>query len=294
MEAPARQRTMAKQLTRKRDDTAFHTAARDGNLELILEILAETKSSEAELMELFSKQNQSGETALYVAAESGYVDLVKEMIKFCDVNLTGVKARNGYDAFHIAAKQGHLGISFSSNKIDLWVGNRNQSEYVNAYDAETIRVLMEANPELAMTFDSSNTTPLHTAASQGHVEVVKFLLERGSSNLVSIAKSNSKTALHSAARNGHVEILKAILSKEPGIATRIDRKGQTALHMAVKGQNIEVVLELILSDPSLINMVDSRANTALHIASRKGRLQVTILVFHNHSFRITIFGFELL
>ncbi|XP_065852734.1 ankyrin repeat-containing protein At5g02620-like [Euphorbia lathyris] len=251
MEVPARQtsfrqRTMTKQLTRKREDTPFHMAAREGSLEMILEMVA-ASADEAELKELISKQNQSGETALYVAAESGDVDLVKEMIKFSDISLAGVKARNGYDAFHIAAKLGHL---------------------------ETVRVLMEANPELAMTFDSSNTTPLHSAASQGHVEVVKFLLERSSSNLVSIAKSNSKTALHSAARNGHLEILKAILSKEPGIATRMDRKGQTALHMAVKGQNVEVVIELTMSDPSLINMADSKGNTALHIAARKGRVQI--------------------
>ncbi|EEF37338.1 ankyrin repeat-containing protein At5g02620 [Ricinus communis] len=250
MDGPARQTSfrrskMTKQLTGKRDDSPFHAAARAGNLETVLEIVSET--DEAELKELLSKQNQSGETALYVAAEYGHVELVKEMIKYYDIGLAGIKARNGYDAFHIAAKQG---------------------------DLKTLTVLMEANPELAMTFDSSNTTALHSAASQGHVEVVNFLLEKGSSNLVTIAKSNSKTALHSAARNGHLEILRALLIKEPGIATRIDRKGQTALHMAVKGQNVELVDELIMSETCLINMVDSKGNTPLHIAARKGRTQI--------------------
>ncbi|KAK0575645.1 hypothetical protein LWI29_004439 [Acer saccharum] len=46
--------------------------------------------------------------ALYVAAEYGYADLVKEMIKFHDVAMAVTKSRNGYDAFHIAAKQGNL------------------------------------------------------------------------------------------------------------------------------------------------------------------------------------------
>ncbi|KAJ6316412.1 hypothetical protein OIU78_019658 [Salix suchowensis] len=89
-----------------------------------------------------------------------------------------------------------------------------------------------------------------------------------------IAKSNGKTALHSAARNGHLEILKALLSMEPGLANKIDQKGQTALHMAVKGQNVELVQELIKADPSLTNMVDNQGNSALHIASRKGRDQI--------------------
>ncbi|XVE96801.1 hypothetical protein REPUB_Repub02eG0254500 [Reevesia pubescens] len=247
------QKKMTKQLTGKRDDTPLHSAVRAGDFELVLEIISGGENG-GELKDLLSKQNQSGETALYVAAECGYADIVKEMMKYYDIVLAGLKARNGYDAFHIAAKQG---------------------------DLEVLKILMEANLDLSMTFDSYNTTALHTAASQGHTEVVNFLLENGS-NVSAIARSNGKTALHSAARNGHLDILRALLSKEPGIATRVDKKGQTALHMAVKGQNVEVVDELIKSDPSLINMVDTKGNTALHIGTRKGRTQIVQKLL-NHS-----------
>ncbi|XVF05584.1 hypothetical protein REPUB_Repub05bG0185200 [Reevesia pubescens] len=246
---PARRKKMTKQLTGKRDDTPLHSAARAGNLAVVTEIL--TCTAEDELKELLPKQNQSGETALYVAAEYGYVDLVKEMINYYDLVDAGIKARNGFDAFHIAAKQGDLDI---------------------------LKVLLAVHPELAMTVDLSNTTALHTAATQGHIEIVKFLLEAGSS-LATIARSNGKTALHSAARNGHVEVVKALLASEPGIASRTDKKGQTALHMAVKGQNLEVVEELIRVDPPLMtNMVDTKGNTALHIATRKGRTLIVKLL----------------
>ncbi|KAJ8754181.1 hypothetical protein K2173_002080 [Erythroxylum novogranatense] len=246
-----RQKKMEKQMTGKRDDTAFHAAARAGDLEVVVEMIAESR--ETELKHLLAKQNQSGETALYVATECGHIDLVKEMIKYYDTTTAGLKARNGYDPFHLAAKQGGL---------------------------EILKVLMEANPELSMTYDSTNSTALHSAASQGHVEVVNFLLESVGC-LAMIPKSNGKTALHSAARNGHLEILKGLLSKESSLATRIDKKGQTALHMAVKGQNVELVQELIMSDSALINMVDNKGNTALHIASRKGRAEIVKkLVFH--------------
>ncbi|PPS15030.1 hypothetical protein GOBAR_AA05549 [Gossypium barbadense] len=234
---------MTKQLTSKKDATRLHSAVRAGDFELVLEII--NGLEDGELKDLLSKRNQSGETALYVAAECGHADLVKEIMKHCDIVLAGLKARNGYDAFHIAAKQG---------------------------DLEVLKILMKANLELSMTFDSYNTTALQTAASQGHTEVVKFLLEKGS-NVAAIARNNGKTALHSAARNGHLEIVKSLLAKEPGIATRIDKKGQTALHMAVKGHNVEVADVLLKSDPSLINMVDAKGNTALHIGSQKGRLQ---------------------
>ncbi|XP_031257799.1 ankyrin repeat-containing protein At5g02620-like [Pistacia vera] len=243
---------MTKQLTAKRDDTPLQALVRAGSLELVLEMIS--SSGDLELKELLSKQNQSGETTLYVAAEYGCADLVKEMMKYHDIGLAGSKAKNGYDAFHIAAKQGNL---------------------------EVLKVLMETIPELSMTSDSSNTTALHTAASQGHKDVVIFLLERGSS-IATIAKSNGKTALHSAARKGHLEIVKALLSKEPGIAMRNDKKGQTALHMAVKGQSVELVDGLVEIGPSLINMVDNKGNTALHIATRKGRVQIVRKLL-NHS-----------
>lgn len=240
----APRKKITKQLTGKRDDSALHSAARAGNVTVVKEILV--GAGEAELKDLVSKQNQSGETALYVAAEYGYVDLVKEMIEYYDLADAGIKARNGFDAFHIAAKQG---------------------------DLDVLKVLMEAHPGLTMTVDVSNTTALHTAAMQGHGEIVNLLLEAGSS-LATIGRSNGKTALHSAARNGHLEVVKALLQKEPSLATRTDKKGQTALHMAVKGQNLEVVEELIKADPSTINMVDTKGNTTLHIATRKGRAQI--------------------
>ncbi|XP_021716239.1 ankyrin repeat-containing protein At5g02620-like [Chenopodium quinoa] len=238
------QKKMTKQLTGKRDDTKLHSAARAGNLDEVLDILSGI--GEDELKELLIKQNQAGETALYSAAEYGQIEVIKELIKYYDPVAASIKAKNGYDAFHVAAKQG---------------------------DLVTLKLLMETHPDLSMTYDTSNTTALQTAATQGHIEVVNFLLESGS-GLATIARSNGKTALHAAARNGHVAVVKALLEKEPAITTRTDKKGQTALHMAVKGQNLEIVEELIKAGPALINMTDSKDNTALHIATRKGRCQI--------------------
>lgn len=102
---------MTKQLTGKRDDTSFHHAARAGNLEGIREILSGARDDMA-LKELLAAQNQSGETGLYVAAEYGHVELVREMLQYHDANVASIKAKNGYDAFLISAKQGDVGILF--------------------------------------------------------------------------------------------------------------------------------------------------------------------------------------
>lgn len=115
MEEPASQplattaprKKMTKQLTGKREDTPLHSAARAGNLAAVREILG---GVEEELADILLKQNSAGETALYVAAEYGYVDLVKELIQYYELVSAGIKAKNGFDALHIAAKQGDLGM----------------------------------------------------------------------------------------------------------------------------------------------------------------------------------------
>ncbi|CAL9244326.1 unnamed protein product [Arabidopsis halleri] len=248
-------KTMAKQFTGKREDSPLHSAVRRGDFSAVKDILSNHMESEEELRVLLRKQNQCGETALYVAAEYGDAEVVAELIKYYDLEDAETKARNGFDPFHIAAKQGEL---------------------------DVLRVLMEEHPELSMTVDLSNTTALHTAAAQGHVEVVEYLLETAGSSLAAIAKSNGKTALHSAARNGHAEVVKAIVAVEPDTATRTDKKGQTPLHMAVKGQSIDVVVELMKGHRSSLNMVDSKGNTALHVATRKGRIKIVELLLDNN------------
>ncbi|KAG8050526.1 hypothetical protein GUJ93_ZPchr0009g2090 [Zizania palustris] len=229
----------------KRGDTELHLAARAGSVAHVQKIFAE---SEPELVgELAARQNQDGETALYVSAEKGNAEVVHEILKGCDLQSAGIKANNSFDAFHIAAKQGHL---------------------------DVLKELLQAFPSLAMTTNSVNATALDTAATQGHIGIVNLLLETDAS-LARIARNNGKTVLHSAARMGHVEVVTSLLNKDPGIGFRTDKKGQTALHMASKGQNAEILLELLKPDVAVIHVEDNKGNRPLHVATRKGN---TIIV----------------
>ncbi|XP_004494896.1 ankyrin repeat-containing protein At5g02620-like isoform X1 [Cicer arietinum] len=238
------ERKKSKESPGKRGDLPIHLAARAGNLSRVKEIIQNCSNNETK--DLLAKQNLEGETPLYVASENGHDLVVSEILKYLDLQTASIVARNGYDPFHVAAKQGHL---------------------------EVLRELLHSFPNLAMTTDLSNSTALHTAATQGHIDVVNLLLE-SDSNLAKIARNNGKTVLHSAARMGHLEVVKALLNKDPSTGFRTDKKGQTALHMAVKGQNEEILLELVKPDPAVLNLEDNKGNTALHIAAKKGRNQV--------------------
>ncbi|RWR76865.1 Ankyrin repeat-containing protein [Cinnamomum micranthum f. kanehirae] len=134
-------------------------------------------------------------------------------------------------------------------------------------------VLLDHDPGLSKTLGPSNLTPLISAASRGHTEVVKQLLSTNSS-LLEISRSNGKNALHLAARQGYVETVKALLEKDPQLARRTDKKGQTALHMAVKGDSCEVVKLLLGADAAIVMLPDKFGHTALHVATRKKRVEI--------------------
>ena len=91
-----------------------------------------------------------GYTPLHIAAQEGYIDIVKLLVK-----IKGAKVNVGdflnTTPLHYAAEEGHL---------------------------KVVQFLVEAGAN----FDNSDTTfqtPLHYAAEEGHLKVVQFLVEAG-------------------------------------------------------------------------------------------------------------------
>lgn len=102
------ERRKSKESPGKRGDSPLHLAARAGNVSRVKEII-QNCGGDDESRDLLSKQNLEGETPLYVASECGHALVVNEMLKHLDLQSASLAARNGYDPFHVAAKQGHLG-----------------------------------------------------------------------------------------------------------------------------------------------------------------------------------------
>ncbi|XP_044462055.1 ankyrin repeat-containing protein ITN1-like [Mangifera indica] len=249
-----------KQVTGRHNDTELHLAAQRGDLGAVKQILADIDSQmvgtlsgadfDVEVAEIrasvVNEVNELGETALFTAAAKGYIEVVKELLKYSTKEGLTRKNKSMLDPLHIAAIQGHHAI---------------------------VQVLLDHDPSLSRTFGPLNATPLISAATRGHAAVVNELLSKDSS-LLEIARSNGKNALHLAARPGHVEIVRALLSIDAQLARRTDKKGQTALHMAVKGQSCEVVKLLLEADAAIVMLPDKFGNTALHVATRKKRAEI--------------------
>ncbi|XP_075523653.1 ankyrin repeat-containing protein At5g02620-like [Primulina tabacum] len=228
-----------------------------------------------------------GDSPLHLAARSGNLGRVKEIIqKFDNINngvrdLLSIQNLEGETSLYVSAENGHVSVvgellNYSDVEVASIAANNGYDPFHVAAKQghlDVLKELLRFFPSLIMTTDVTNSTALHTAAAQGHVHVVNLLLDIDS-NLAKIARNNGKTVLHTAARMGHLEVVKSLLKKDRSTGFRTDRKGQTALHMAVKGQNVDIVMELIKPDPTVLKLEDNKGNTALHIGTRKGRIQI--------------------
>lgn len=122
-----------RQVTGRHNDTEIHLAAQRGDLAAVRQILrdidaqmTETAGGEefdAEVAEIRSaivnEANDQGDTALVIAAGKGYLDVVEELLKYADKETLTRKNQAGFDALHMAAKEGHQGKSFSSARTSL-------------------------------------------------------------------------------------------------------------------------------------------------------------------------------
>ncbi|KAK7400198.1 hypothetical protein VNO78_11398 [Psophocarpus tetragonolobus] len=263
-ETPSRSANVGKKYVRqvmgRHRDTELHLAARRGDALALREILnlidaqmVGTQSGadfDAEVAAIrcaiVNDVNELGETALFIAADKGHLDVVKHILDYASSQGLSLKNDLGFDPLHIAASRGHLSI---------------------------VELLLDRDPGLINTVSRSNATPLISAATGGHTSVVQFLLSRDPS-LLELSRSNGKNALHLCARQGHVDVVKLLLSKDPQLARRTDKKGQTALHMAVKGRSCVTVKLILRTDAAIVMLPDKFGNTALHIATRKKRVRI--------------------
>lgn len=123
-------------------------------------------------------------------------------------------------------------------------------------------------------------TPLHLAASNGHVDVVLALLE--SPRIDRRAKDSlGRMALHRAAHAGHALIVDALLRSEARSDSEAkpeaevsDLRRCTPLHLAVLGGHADVVDVLIDRVPTAARALGPDKKTAMHMAAESGSLEL--------------------
>jgi len=165
--------------------SAVHMAALHGSLELFKYFITERNCNPACLGPL-------GLTPLHLASENGHLDIVKYLVIEQQID-PQCEDEYGNTALHRACAGGCQAV-------------------VELLAAE----LVEYNPITQVISEFTNkwkSTPLHTAANSGHLNIVKlFIVEKNCDP--NIPGLDGMTPLHFAALSGHLHIVKYLIDEQ--------------------------------------------------------------------------------
>ncbi|CAH3168725.1 unnamed protein product [Pocillopora meandrina] len=210
----------------------LHSAAEGGN-----EVIIETLLSSG--LDIDSRGND-GTTPLMVAAAKGQEKTVNLLLsKRADPHLRNFMGRN---LLHAAAEGGNSSIVMRVLSCDIDINSKD---------------------------DESSVTPLTVAVKHNHVEVVKYLLQKGA-DISLTTESKKRNALHIASQYGSVEAMEMLLSYDLRPDSR-DGEGNTPLACAAACGQIEAVNCLLKhgADP-LLKGKDGWS--LLHFAAQSGNV----------------------
>ena len=120
-------------------------------------------------------------------------------------------------------------------------------------------------------------TALHTAVSESQYDASVVLLQAAAASqadavICNLTDPKGQTPLHIAATKGHIALFDLLLEHGADIF-RVDDLNQTVLHLCASGGSTDCLsLVLDLEGDSLLEEIDSNGNTALHHASLHGHL----------------------
>jgi ankyrin repeat protein len=203
---------------------AFYYACKNGDLEMLTYLTQECHAN------VETKHKYSGETALHFTSRSGNFKVVQYLTKECHAI---VETTNG------------AGLTASSLAIKF--GHRKIHQYLT--EQETMK------------------TCFFTAAQNGNLASLIECVNKG----VYIETKNilGETALHFSVRNGHLSIVKYLLQD-----CSFNIQQWITLREAIEHNQWDILLYLTNDCRTDVNARDNDGNTALHIAAKFGRFKL--------------------
>ncbi|RZC36667.1 Ankyrin repeat domain containing protein [Asbolus verrucosus] len=134
---------------------------------------------------------------------------------------------------------------------------------------ETLKALLEENPELINVTDKEGYSPLHRACYGNHVETVKYLLQNGAN--IAAKTELQWEPLHSCCRWNHIESAQILLAEGADVNAPSEG-GQTPLHIAASHGACYDMVQLLLMHPYINpNLKNISGETAFDIARRSSK-----------------------
>ena len=251
----------------------LHTAARDGNKELVERILEQNA-------ELINVAGENGYLPIQFAVMGNQPAVIKVLSHYCVAH--DITDQNGYTLLHLAAK---CNCAQAAKQL-LCDGHRPDAKdhygycpiHVAAYHGSNtvIEVLLHHDMGMLSLQRDNGYTVLHCAAQGGQVETVELICSNYPGAIDINAVTNlGETPLRVAvtSKAGNAEVIKALCKFGADVA-KSDGFKDTALHFAVLKDDEETARELLSADPKIVNMAGASGEMPLHWAVKKSSFKM--------------------
>ena len=273
-------------------DTPLHEAAHSGHLDVVTVLISEFKAD-------VGAGTDIGDTPLHEAAHSGHLDVVRVLIlEFeADININACD-NNGAGPLHQAARMRHLNVAkmlLSEFKADVSARTNNGdtplheaargghldvvrmliSEFkanINAHDNQgraPINVVAE-NEKVALALmsefhcDTKGGTPyIHTACERGWVNLVRALIQKHGTSILTARDDEGNIPLHVAAMSGKEDAVLSLTNEFGCDVNATGLLGRSLLHSACASYNSSLVR--LVSQHISPWVVDDNGDTPLHM-----------------------------
>ena len=242
-----------------------------------------------------STSSVTGVAPLHLAAESGDVDKVRELLQSGEYNVNCTDS-NGRTPLHYACAKGHLDmvkVLISDFNADVLFKDINGcipliDAALNGWEHVVLTLLNEYHCPSNIK-SKNNKTLLHWACKGGNVSLVQTLIRDHKAD-INARDDNNNTPLHVAALGGKKEVA-LFLINEVGCDINVKGyKGRSLLHSACIGGDVSLVQTLIRDHKADINVRDNQNDTPLNVAAFCGKKEVTLFLINEMGCDINVKG----
>lgn len=214
-------------------------------------------------------------SSLQDAIHTGDVELVRiEIEKGADVNeadfMLGLPLMIAARDNHVAIAEALVNHGANVNGMDISGSALHSATY--AGNAAMVEFLISKGADVNAAPDGV-ITPLHHAAANDHIYIIKLLIRRGASVN---STSGKPSALHISAGAGHQKAVELLIANGANVMHR-DNEGDTPVHRAAIGGYADII-KLLLDAGADIEAEGTHSYTPLEVARAYDRTEITELL----------------
>ncbi|VDI41698.1 uncharacterized protein MGAL_10B027113 [Mytilus galloprovincialis] len=249
-------------------------ASQEGHVDVVTDLIQHSAD--------VNKSDNNGASSLYIASQEGHVGVVKELIQHsADVNKC---INDGTPPLQIACNNNsvevvHVLLQCGDVNIDLCDQDGCSSLYIASQEGHVVVVkkLLQHSADVNKC-DNNGVSPLYKAGQNGHVDVVKELIQHSAD--VNKSDNNGASSLYIASQEGHVDVVKELLQYSADVNKCIN-DGTPPLHIACNNNRVEVIHELLQCGDVNIDLCDDNGCSSLYMASQEGHAWVVKELIQN-------------